>query len=36
MRTNDVVHAFIQGRKVDLDNHQKKLYRKYMAKYEQD
>ena len=36
MRTNDVVHAFIQGRKVDLDNHQKRLYRKYMAKYEQE
>lgn len=36
MRTNDVVHAFIQGRKVDLDNHQKRLYRKYMAKYKQD
>lgn len=34
MRTNDVVHAFIQGRKIDLDNHQKRLYRKYMAKYE--
>ncbi len=35
MRTNDVLHAFIQGRTVDLDNHQKQLYRKYMAKYQQ-
>ena len=35
MRGNDVVHAFIQGRAIDLDNHQKQLYRKYMAKYKQ-
>lgn len=34
MRTNDVVAAFIQGRLMDVDNHQKKLYRKYSAKYE--
>jgi imidazolonepropionase-like amidohydrolase len=27
--TNDVTHAFIQGRPVDLDNPQKFLYRKY-------
>lgn len=27
--TNDVTHAFIQGRVVDLDNPQKYLYRKY-------
>ena len=34
MRTNNVVAAFIQGRQIDLDNHQKKLYRKYSEKYE--
>ncbi len=34
MRTNDVIAAFIQGRLIDLDNHQKKLYRKYSGKYE--
>lgn len=34
MRTNDVIAAFIQGRFIDLDNHQKKLYRKYSSKYE--
>ena len=30
--TNDVTHAFIQGRPIDLDNPQKYLYRKYKAK----
>ena len=34
MRTNNVEAAFIQGRMIDIDNHQKKLYRKYSAKYE--
>ena len=34
MRTNDVTNAYIQGRKIDVDNHQKKLYRKYSGKYE--
>lgn len=29
-----VEHAFIQGRRVDLDNRQRQLYRKYNAKYE--
>lgn len=33
MRTNNVTTAFIQGRLIDLDNHQKKLYRKYNGKY---
>lgn len=27
--TNDVTLAFVQGRKIDLDNHQKRLYKKY-------
>lgn len=34
MRTNNVIAAFIQGRKIDVDNHQKKLYRKYSSKYD--
>lgn len=33
MRTNDVVLAYIQGQPVDLNNHQKMLYEKYMKKY---
>ncbi len=35
MRTNKVISAFIQGRLLDLDNHQEKLYRKYTKKYEE-
>lgn len=31
--TNNVELAFIQGRIMDLDNHQKALYRKYKEKY---
>jgi imidazolonepropionase-like amidohydrolase len=34
MMTNDVNHAWIQGRQVDLDNRQKQLYRKYKQKYD--
>ena len=34
MMSNNVLIAFIQGRIIDLDNHQKQLYRKYQAKYE--
>jgi imidazolonepropionase-like amidohydrolase len=33
MRTNNVTTAFIQGRLVDVNNHQKKLYKKYSEKY---
>lgn len=33
MRTNNVIAAFIQGRLIDLDNHQKKLFRKFSEKY---
>ncbi len=29
VRTNNVTHAFIDGRHLDLDDHQKKLYRQY-------
>ncbi|PRY05701.1 imidazolonepropionase-like amidohydrolase [Pontibacter ummariensis] len=33
MRTNDVTQAFIQGRKIDLNNKQKYLYEKFENKY---
>lgn len=33
MRTNNVLHAFIDGRHLDLDDHQKKLYRQYKGRY---
>lgn len=33
MRTNNVTHAFIQGRNVDLNNKQKYLYEKFENKY---
>jgi len=33
MRTNNVERAFIQGRAISLDTHQKKLFRKFTAKY---
>ena len=33
MRTQHIEQAFIRGRAVDLDNKQKKLYRKFMDKY---
>jgi imidazolonepropionase-like amidohydrolase len=33
MKTNNVIYAFIQGRQINLDNKQKQLYEKYMAKY---
>ncbi len=35
LRTNQVTHAFIQGRQINLDNKHKMLYRKFKAKYEQ-
>ena len=35
MRTSKVTEAFIQGKKIDLDNKQKSLYRKYQQKYEE-
>lgn len=34
MRTSNVLHAFIQGREVSLDNKQKQLYERYRYKYE--
>jgi imidazolonepropionase-like amidohydrolase len=36
MRTNNVTHAFIQGRNVDLNNKQKVLYEKYDTKYKSE
>ena len=33
MRTNDVVLAFVRGKRIDLTNHQKQLSDKYHAKY---
>lgn len=35
MRGNNVEKAFINGRSISLDTHQKKLYRKYTDKYSQ-
>lgn len=34
MRTNQLSHAFIQGRKVNLHNKQKQLYEKFKGKYD--
>ncbi|WP_064197082.1 MULTISPECIES: amidohydrolase family protein [Emticicia] len=33
MRTNKVSHAFIRGKKIDLDDKQKRLYRKFADKF---
>jgi imidazolonepropionase-like amidohydrolase len=33
IRTNDLTHAFIGGRSIDLDNRQRELYRKFQTKY---
>ncbi|HKL38364.1 MAG TPA: amidohydrolase family protein, partial [Bacteroidales bacterium] len=35
MRTNNITHAFIRGRMISLDNHHKKMYRKYKKRYGQ-
>ena len=34
MRGNDIMYAFIQGRSIVLDDHQKQLYRQYKERYE--
>ena len=34
MRTNQITYAYIQGRKVDLNNKQTDLYQKYQEKYQ--
>jgi len=33
MRTNKLVHAYIQGRKISLETHQTKLFKRYTEKY---
>jgi imidazolonepropionase-like amidohydrolase len=33
MMTNNVEQAFIDGRAIDLNNHQKELYHRYSQKY---
>ncbi len=33
MKTSVIEHAFIDGRMIDLDNHQKQLFKKYSNKY---
>lgn len=35
MKSNNVIFAYIRGEKVNLDNHQKQLYQKFMNKYQQ-
>lgn len=34
MRTNDIRHAYIAGRKIILDDHQKELYRMYRQRWQ--
>jgi imidazolonepropionase-like amidohydrolase len=34
MRGNKIVRAFIEGKNIDLDNRQRRLYEKFKAKYE--
>ena len=36
MRTNKLTEAFIQGRMINLENHQSQLYHKYQEKYNQE
>jgi len=31
--TNNIEQAFVRGKNIDLDNHQKELYRKFIGKY---
>jgi len=33
MRTNQLSHAFIQGRALSLETHQTKLWKRYMEKF---
>jgi len=34
MKTNNITYAFIQGRKITLDDRNKRLYRKFSEKFE--
>jgi hypothetical protein len=33
MRTNQLIHAFIDGRKLSLETHQTELWKRYAGKY---
>jgi imidazolonepropionase-like amidohydrolase len=33
MKSNRITHAFIQGRKISLESHQTKLWKRYSNKY---
>ena len=34
--TNNIEFAFVRGKSIDLDNHQKQLYRKFRDKYAEE
>ncbi|MFL5754289.1 MAG: amidohydrolase family protein [Bacteroidia bacterium] len=34
MRTNNIIHAFVDGKRIMLTNSQQELYKKYMSKYQ--
>ena len=36
MRTNNLTHAFIDGRNISLETHQTELYNRYMGKYSEN
>ncbi len=36
VKSHNIIHAFIDGRKVNLGNKQKDLYKKFMKKYEKE
>ena len=36
MKSNELTHAFIQGREIDLSSKQTVLYEKYKAKYDEE
>lgn len=36
MRTNQLIHAFIDGRDISLETHQTELWKRYAEKYEQE
>jgi len=33
MRTNQLTHAFVEGRALSLETHQTELWKRYMEKY---
>ena len=36
MRTNQLTHAYIDGREISLETHQTELWKRYSGKYNQD